>query len=210
VISVLLADDHSFMRAGIEAVLRGSRYSLVETVADGDAALAAVGRCTPDICIFDVRMPGKDGVTVLETMRRGGDDRPVVLLTAELTDRALYAAVKAGVNGIVLKNGAEDSLIECLDAVVGGARSIDVELMARALDLAISGGGVDPLGKLAPREREIAELVAQGMRNREIAERLSMSEGTVKVYLHGVYQKLGVENRTALALLARDADAQGR
>jgi len=210
VISVLLADDHPFMRAGIQAVLRGSRYSLVETVADGDAALAAVGRCKPDICIFDVRMPGKDGVTVLETMRRGGDDRPVVLLTAELTDRALYAAVKAGVNGIVLKNGAEDSLIECLDAVVGGARSMDVELMARALDLAISGGGVDPFGKLAPREREIAELVAQGLRNREIADRLSMSEGTVKVYLHGVYQKLGVENRTSLALLARDADAQGR
>ena len=104
-ISVLLADDHSFMRAGIEAVLRGSRYSLVETVADGDAAVAAVARCNPDICIFDVRMPGKDGVTVLETMREAGDDRPVVLLTAELTDRALYGAVKAGANGIVLKNG---------------------------------------------------------------------------------------------------------
>ncbi len=204
-ISVLLADDHSFMRAGIEAVLRGSRYTLVETVADGEAALAALARCNPDICIFDVRMPGKDGVTVLETMRNAGDTRPVVLLTAELSDRALYTAVKAGVDGIVLKNGAEDSLIECLDAVTGGAKSIDVELMARALDLAISGGGIDRLAKLAPRERQITELVAQGLRNREIAERLSMSEGTVKVYLHGIYQKVGVENRTSLALLARGA-----
>lgn len=193
------------MRAGIEAVLRGSRYTLVETVADGEAALAALARCNPDICIFDVRMPGKDGVTVLETMRNAGDTRPVVLLTAELSDRALYTAVKAGVDGIVLKNGAEDSLIECLDAVTGGAKSIDVELMARALDLAISGGGIDRLAKLAPRERQITELVAQGLRNREIAERLSMSEGTVKVYLHGIYQKVGVENRTSLALLARGA-----
>ena len=66
-------------------------------------------------------------------------------------------------------------------------------------------GGVDPLGKLAPRERQIAALVAQGLRNREIGVRLSMSEGTVKVYLHGIYQKVGVENRTGLALLARDA-----
>jgi two-component system nitrate/nitrite response regulator NarP len=203
-ISVLLADDHPFMRAGVEAVLKGSRYALVETVTDGDAALAAVARCNPDICIFDVRMPGKDGVAALEAMRSGGDERPVVMLTAELTDRALYAAVKAGVNGIVLKNGAEDSLIECLDAVVGGARAIDLDLVARALDLAITGGGVDPLTKLAPRERQIAELVAQGLRNREIAERLAMSEGTVKVYLHGIYQKVGVENRTALALRARD------
>ncbi len=193
------------MRAGIEAVLRGSRYSLVDSVGDGDAALAAVAHRNPDVCIFDVRMPGKDGVAVLEAMRDSGDERPVVLLTAELTDRALYAAVKAGVNGIVLKNGAEDSLIECLDAVVAGGRSIDLALMARALDLAMSGGGVDPLGRLAPRERQIAELVAQGLRNREIAVRLAMSEGTVKVYLHGIYQKVGVENRTGLALLARDS-----
>ena len=94
------------MRAGVESVLRGSRYSLVETVSDGIAALAAVARCNPALCIFDVRMPGKDGVAVLEAMRESGDERPVVLLTAELTDRALYAAVNARVNGIVLKNGA--------------------------------------------------------------------------------------------------------
>jgi two-component system nitrate/nitrite response regulator NarP len=209
VITVLLADDHPFMRAGVEAVLRGTRYSLVETVCDGEAALAAVARSNPDICIFDVRMPGRDGVSTLEAMREGGDQRPVVMLTAELTDRALYAAVKAGVNGIVLKNGAEDSLIECLDTVMLGGRAIDADLMSRTLDLAITGGNLDPLARLAPRERQIAELVAQGLRNREIADRLAMSEGTVKVYLHGIYQKVGVENRTGLALLAREFVTQG-
>jgi two-component system nitrate/nitrite response regulator NarL len=204
VTTVLLADDHPFMRAGVESVLRGSPYQLLATVNDGDAALAAVKEHDPDICIFDVRMPGRDGVATLQAMRDGGDDRPVVLLTAELTDRALYTAVKAGVNGIVLKDGAEDALIECLNTVAAGARAIDPALMDRALDLAMTGGS-DPLAKLAPREREIAELVAKGLRNREIAERLTMSEGTVKVYLHGIYQKVGVENRTALALMARDA-----
>jgi two-component system nitrate/nitrite response regulator NarP len=203
----LLADDHPFMRAGVEAVLRDTRYSLVETVCDGEAALAAVARLDPDICIFDVRMPQRDGVSALEVMRAGGDQRPVVLLTAELNDRALYSAVKAGVNGIVLKNGAEDSLIECLDKVMSGSRAIDVDLLSRAMDLALSGGGADPLARLAPRERQIAELVAEGLRNREIAERLAMSEGTVKVYLHGIYQKVGVENRTGLALLARGSSA---
>jgi two-component system nitrate/nitrite response regulator NarL len=202
--TVLLADDHPFMRAGVEAVLRGSPYDLIATVSDGDQALAAVDSHDPDICIFDVRMPGRDGVATLEAMRARGDHRPVVLLTAELTNRALHGAVKAGVNGIVLKDGAEDALLACLDTVAGGGRAIDPGLMERALDLAVSGGS-DPLAKLAPREREIAELVSHGLRNREIAERLSMSEGTVKVYLHGIYQKVGVENRTGLALMARDA-----
>ena len=202
--TVLLADDHPFMRAGVEAVLRGSPYQLLATVSDGDAALAGVKQHDPDICIFDVRMPGRDGVATLQAMRESGDERPVVLLTAELTDRALYTAVKAGVNGIVLKDGAEDALIECLNTVAAGGRAIDPGLMDRALDLAMTGGS-DPLAKLAPREREIAELVAKGLRNREIADRLTMSEGTVKVYLHGIYQKVGVENRTALALMARDA-----
>lgn len=204
-ISVLLADDHSFMRAGVESVLRDSRYELTATVSDGDAALAAVARLDPDICIFDVRMPEKSGVAALEAMRARGDTRPVVLLTAELEDRSLLAAIKAGVNGIVLKNGAEDSLIECLDNVTAGRRSIDSDLLQRALDLSMDGGKGDPFSRLAPRERQIAELVAQGLRNREIAERLTMSEGTVKVYLHGIYQKVGVENRTSLALMARDA-----
>jgi two-component system nitrate/nitrite response regulator NarP len=204
-ISVLLADDHPFMRAGVESVLRGSRYELVATVSDGEAALGAVAHHDPAICIFDVRMPVKNGVAALEALRARGDNRPVVLLTAELENRSLYAAVKAGVNGIVLKNGAEDSLIDCLDTVMAGRRSIDADLLQRALDLSMDGGKLDPLGRLAPRERQIAELVATGLRNREIAERLAMSEGTVKVYLHGIYQKVGVENRTGLALIARDA-----
>lgn len=203
-IPVLLADDHSFMRAGVEAVLRGTRYDLVAAVSDGDAAIAAVAKHDPAVCIFDIRMPGRDGVATLEALRSRGDTRPVVLLTAELEDRALYAAVKAGVNGVVLKNGAEDSLVECLDAVMAGQRSIDADLLQRALDISLDGGRSDPLTRLAPRERQIAELVAQGLRNREIAHRLAMSEGTVKVYLHAIYQKVGVENRTALALMARD------
>ena len=81
-ISVLLADDHSFMRAGVESVLRGSRYELVATVSDGDAALSAIARHDPAVCIFDVRMPGKNGIAALEALRAKGDTRPVVLLTA--------------------------------------------------------------------------------------------------------------------------------
>lgn len=201
-VSVLLADDHPFMRAGVEAVLRGTGFEIVAMANDGDEALAAVARRNPAICIFDVRMPQRGGIETLQALRAVGDMRPVVLLTAELEDRSLLAAVRAGVNGIVLKDGAEDALIDALDKVAAGERAIPEPLLQHALDLSLSGGEVDPLAPLAPRERQIAAQVGRGLRNREIAEALAMSEGTVKVYLHTIYQKLGIKNRTELALIA--------
>jgi two-component system nitrate/nitrite response regulator NarP len=201
-VTVLLADDHPFMRAGVEAVLRGTRYQLVATANNGDEALAAVAQESPDICIFDVRMPKRSGVEALQAMREKGDTRPVVLLTAELGDYALLSAVKAGVNGIVLKDGAEDALLGALDRVAAGDRAIPPPLLQRALDLSLAGDKADPLASLAPRERQIASHVGRGLRNREIADALAMSEGTVKVYLHTIYQKLGIKNRTELALIA--------
>ena len=208
-IRVLLADDHPFMRAGVEAVLRGSRFEIVATASTGDEALAALAEHDPAICIVDVRMPGRSGIEVLQTMRERGDARPVVLLTAELEDHALLSAVRAGVDGIVLKDGAEDALLDALDSVHAGRRAIPQPLLQRALDLSVAGSPADPLADLAPRERQIAMQVGRGLRNREIAEILAMSEGTVKVYLHAIYQKLGVKNRTELALIAHKSGTTG-
>jgi two-component system nitrate/nitrite response regulator NarP len=201
-VAVLLADDHPFMRAGVEAVLRGTRFDIVAMANDGDEALAAVALHDPAVCIFDIRMPKKTGVEALQALRASGDMRPVVLLTAALEDRSLLAAVRAGVNGIVLKDGAEDALLDALEKVAAGDKAIPQVLLQRALDLSLAGGNLDPLASLAPRERQIAALVGRGMRNREIADALAMSEGTVKVYLHTIYQKLGIKNRTELALIA--------
>jgi two-component system nitrate/nitrite response regulator NarP len=208
--SVLLADDHPFMRAGVEAVLRGTRFDIVAMVNDGEEALAAVARHDPDICIFDIRMPTRSGVEALQALRDKADMRPVVLLTAALEDHALLAAVRAGVNGIVLKDGAEDALIDALERVRRGEKAIPQALLQRALDLSLSGGKADPLGPLAPRERQIAAEVGRGLRNREIADALAMSEGTVKVYLHTIYQKLGIKNRTELALIAHTTEEGSR
>jgi len=202
VIPVLLADDHPFMRAGVESVLRGTRFTIVAMANDGDEALAALAEHDPQICIFDVRMPKRSGVEAVQAMRAAGDMRPVVLLTAALEDHSLLSAVRAGVNGIVLKDGAEDALLEALEKVERGEKAIPQGLLQRALDLSLSGGKSDPLAPLAPRERQIAAHVGRGLRNREIADALAMSEGTVKVYLHTIYQKLGIKNRTELALIS--------
>jgi len=206
--SVVLADDHPFMRAGVEAVLRGTQFNVVAMANDGDEALVAVSKHDPDICIFDIRMPKRSGVEVLQAMREKGDTRPVVLLTAALEDRSLLGAVRAGVNAIVLKDGAEDALLNALEKVAAGQKSIPENLLQRALDLSLTGGKADPLAPLAPRERQIASHVGRGLRNREIAEALAMSEGTVKVYLHTIYQKLGIKNRTELALIAHEQETR--
>jgi two-component system nitrate/nitrite response regulator NarP len=200
--TVLIADDHAFIRTGIEAVLRGSSFEVVAMCADGSEALAKVEELDPGICIFDIRMPGTDGVAALEALRARGDRRPVILLTADLEDAHLLAAVRAGVNGLVLKEGAEDTLLKCLESVAAGRRAVPSELLERALDLSLADKVPDPFDSLAPREAEIVVHVGRGLRNRDIGEALGMTEGTVKVYLHTIYQKLGVENRTELAILA--------
>lgn len=205
---ILLADDHSFMRTGVQAVLRGSNFDIIATASNGDEALVAVGRYNPDICVFDVRMPGKTGVEALQHLRERGDNRPVVLLTAGLEDHALLSAVRAGVNAIVLKDEAEECLLDALRKVESGQRSVPERLLQRALDLSLTGDS-DPLAALAPRERQIAAQVGRGLRNKEIADALAMSEGTVKVYLHTIYQRLRIKNRTELALIAHKAGEAG-
>ena len=201
---VLLADDHPFILVGLESILRDTDYQIVGTVNSGHAALEAIPKLRPDILVMDVSMPGRTGVDVLRTLRSRGDQRPVVLLTASLEDNLVVEALALGVQGIVLKEGAHRLLLDCLAAVSQGGRWIEQSILQRALELSMNGGAaVDPLAALAPRERAIVGLVAKGLRNRDIACELGMAEGTVKVYLHRIYDKLGVSSRTELAILAK-------
>lgn len=201
-VSVLIADDHSFIRAGVEAVLRTSRFHIVAGTASGEETLDAIATHDPAIVLLDINMPGMNGVQTLEALRARGDRRPVVLLTAEISDRQLLSVMRAGVDGIVPKDGAEDELIDALEIVAAGGRSIAPPILQRALDLSLNPDAGGPLDRLNPRERRIARLVARGLRNRDIGAAMNIGEGTVKVYLHTMYQKLGIENRTELALLA--------
>ncbi|SMC67344.1 response regulator transcription factor [Novosphingobium sp. B1] len=201
-IPVLVADDHGFIRAGVEAVLRGTQFSVVAATASGEETLDAIKTHDPAIVLLDINMPGMNGVQTLEVLRSRGDMRPVVLLTAEINDRQLIKVMRAGVEGIVSKDGAEDGLIDVLEKVHQGHRAIAPSFLQRALDLSLKPEAMGPLAKLNPRERKIAALVARGLRNRDIGAELGIGEGTVKVYLHTIYQKLGIENRTELALMA--------
>ena len=209
---LLIADDHPFILSGLEAVLRDTQYRVVATAPDGRAALEALPAARPDIMVLDVHMPELGGVDVLRTLRSRGDDRAVVLLTASLSDDRLLEALKLGVRGIVLKEGAQQLLVRCLDEVRNGGRWIDHSLLHRAVDLQMGGSAAPKAGlaTLTVRERAIAALIAKGRRNREIADELGITEGTVKVYLHGIYEKLDLTNRTELAVLVRESENDPR
>jgi two-component system nitrate/nitrite response regulator NarP len=202
---LLIADDHRIIVTGLESMLRDTDYEVVGSVADGRDVAAAVVRLRPDILLLDVSMPGQSGIEVLRSIREFDPAPGIVLLTAGLDDSELMEAVRLGVQGIVLKQGAHHLLIPCLEAIRAGSRWIDPTLLQRTLDLALSGSRAsDPYRGLTARERSIAALAAQGLRNRDIAARLEVNEGTVKMYLHRIYRKLGVGNRTELANFVRN------
>jgi two-component system nitrate/nitrite response regulator NarP len=202
---VLIADDHPFLLAGVRAVLEAAGMEVVAAVADGDAALDAVAAHDPQVLVLDVNMPGRDGVAVLEALRDAEDWRPVILLTAELGDGQLLAALRAGVNGVLGKQGGSRTLVEAIGIVLQGGQAIPADLLARALDLSGRTDSAGMLAALSPRELALARAAGSGLRNREIGEQLGMTEGAIKVALHRLYDKLGVTNRTELALLVRDS-----
>jgi len=195
---VLLADDHPMIRSAVTMLLEGTDFTVAAHAVSGESALAAIRDSSPDIVILDLAMRGGSGLEVLRQIRSEKDERAVVILTAAIDDRSLAEALALGADGIVLKNSDPAYLLDCLESVRQGGRWLDPELGERiaALDAR------DKQADLSPREGEIVALVAQGMRNREIALELGITEGTVKVYLHAIFEKLGVSNRTELAIRA--------
>lgn len=203
---VLIADDHPIIVSGLQSVLRGSDFEIVGVETRGDRVPDAVARAQPDILILDISMPGRSGLDVLTELRERGDPCRVVMLTAGIDDQGLMRALDLKAEGVLLKEGRPANLIRALEKVRSGMRVVDDALLQRALDLKM-GGTPDGTAfeALSPREQMVARQVAEGRRNKEIAEALGISEGTVKVHLHNIYEKLGVTNRTELAIMMRSS-----
>ena len=204
---VLVAEDDPLTLSGISMLLDKTNFEVVATVNTGTAALDALPKARPDMLILDNSMPERTGLDVLRTLRHRGDNRSVILLTGGINDQATKEAMQLGVDGIVIKSTAPRDLLTCLETVVQGRRWLDQEVMQRAMQLAMSPEGPrDPLEALSARERAVASLAQRGLRNKEIADELGLTEGTVKVHLHKVFEKLGVRGRTELILLAQDRE----
>ena len=198
---VLLADDHPMIGAALEVLLRGTDYELIGRARSGADALAQIQRLKPDLLLLDVHMPDGSGLDVLRKLRENRRAPAVVLLTAGMDDSQLLAVDKLAAEGMVLKTSDPALLIECMEQVRKGERCVDPEIAER---MSHAKERASRAPSLTPRERELVELVAQGLRNRDIGAKLGVTEGTVKVYLHAIFDKLGVDNRTELAMRAGD------
>lgn len=193
----MLIDDHPVVRAGLRAILDG--FEDVEVVAegvDGADALHAT-RAEVDVIVCDIQMPGMDGITATRRLR-AADGPPVLILTTYDTQADIVAAVEAGALGYLLKDAPEQVLHDAVVATAAGRRTLSPEV-ADALAERLSR----PAEALSLREIDILRALETGAGNRELAKQLFISEATVKTHLVHIYQKLGVENRTAAIAAAR-------
>ncbi|HEX6661107.1 MAG TPA: response regulator transcription factor [Sphingomicrobium sp.] len=201
-IRILLSDDHPMIRTAIEVLLRETPFELVGTAANGVQALSEIDRLSPDILLVDLEMPELGGMDVIRKLQAQSQHPKIIILTAAIDDSSLMEARALKVQGMVLKNSDPAYLLDCLEAVSAGRTWTDPELQARAEQLAETLRGERVA--LAPRERQLIRYIRRGLRNREIAKELGVTEGTVKVYLHAIFEKLGVKNRTELAIGAEE------
>jgi two-component system nitrate/nitrite response regulator NarP len=199
-VPVVVADDHPMMLSGVIALLENTEFEVVATVSTGEAALEAVETMAPEILICDVRMPGMSGVSVLKELRSRQSSCSVVLLTGGLTDPELLEAVKLNADGVLLKDAAPALLMRCLEEVRQGRAWMDRSLLEQGLSASMDASAQRPLDQLTPRELDVARLVAEGKRNLAIAQKMGVTEGSVKVYLSRIYEKTGLGSRTELAL----------
>lgn len=204
-IRVIIADDHPIVLHGLHQLFaRAGDFEVVAACASGDEALAAVRSRPADVLVLDLRMPGMSGMAVLRTMAAEGLTMKTVLLSAAVQDEQVVQAVQLGVLGVVLKESPPDDLLACVRKASEGLPCAKTEMMARAFGQTRNRDARPAeAAALTPRELEIVRMVSEGLRNKEIGERLSISEGTVKVHLHNVYEKLGIDGRLELLLFAQ-------
>jgi DNA-binding NarL/FixJ family response regulator len=205
-ITLVLADDHPLILDGLESLLKAEQdFTVLARCSTGEESVAAVREHNPDILVLDIRMPGMDGFEVLRELKQAKLPTRVVLLTAALEEHALVEVIGLGVRGVVLKEMAPRLLVRCIRTVHEGGQWLEKRASARALDTLVrrEAGLRQASTILTARELAIVRAIANGRRNKEIAEQLKIAEGTVKVHLHNIYQKLGVDSRLALMLYAR-------
>ena len=206
-ITLVLANDHPLILDGMENLFRLEKdFKVVARCLDNQETVGALRKHKPDVLVLDIRMPGKDGLSLLREMRKEKLPTRVVLLTGALDEEGLAEAVRLGVRGLVLKEMAPKLLVQCIRQVHAGELWLEKRSVSLALEklLQREAGQREVAQLLTPREIEIVKQVIAGLRNGEIAKRLFISEGTVKMHLHNIYQKLGVDSRIKLTRYAQE------
>jgi len=212
---IVLADDHPLFRDGVASLLGAWGHEIVGQAADGAEAIATVDRLRPDLVLMDVRMPGVSGLDATRVLGARYPEMAIVMLTVSEDEADLFEAIKAGARGYLFKSLDAGQLRSMIDAVARGEAAITPATAVRILALWANPGTSDATAaaerearesgnpdRLTPRELEVLELVTRGLRNKEIAAALGITENTAKYHLRHILEKLHAESRTELAARA--------
>jgi NarL family two-component system response regulator LiaR len=195
-VKILVVDDDALVTRSLRVLLsREADLHVIGTAGDGAAAVAFCERSLPDAVLMDIRMPGMDGVEATREIKRRWPGVRVVILTTFQDDESIRGALAAGADGYLLKSAPTAGMAQMLRATAAGTSVVDAAVLRRLGDAPRA-----PLEGLTPRESDVAELVAQGCSNREIAAQLFLGEGTVRNILSTALDKLGLRDRTQLAI----------
>ena len=202
-VRIIIADDHPVVRRGLaQFIAEEDGLEIVGECVDGESALMEVERRAPDILIADLRMPKIGGLDVLRRLQDQPSSPAVVILAGNISDDEVVEAMRLGAKGVVLKEMAPSLLVACIRKVAAGGTWLEKEAVGRSMEKLLKYEKARDT--LTAREIEIVRMVATGLGNREIGEKLFITEGTVKTHLHSVYEKLGVKGRVQLANYAQE------
>jgi DNA-binding NarL/FixJ family response regulator len=203
-IRILIVDDHPVVCAGLTSMLSAQPgIEVVGSAASGEEALAIVQRDSPDVLLLDLRMPGMDGIGVLQALKKMGNSPRVVVLTSFEKEEDIYRAIRAGAHGYLLKDSIKSEMIAAISVVNAGKRYIPRHIAARLADRMMRSD-------LTPRELQILELLAQGSTNKQIGSALDISDNTVRHHVNNIMEKLQVSDRTeAVATAMRSGVLSG-
>jgi DNA-binding NarL/FixJ family response regulator len=210
-VRVLIVDDDALVRAGLTMMLDGADgIAVVGEAGDGDEVVRAIEACAPNVVLMDLRMPRVDGIVATSWVRARSRPPEVIVLTTFDADENVLRALRAGASGFLLKDSPPVEIAEAVRRVAAGDPILSPSITRRLMDRAATEGSTRDwaraaLDKLSPREREVALAIARGSTNGEIADGLAMSVATVKAHITHILTKLGLSNRTQIALLTHDA-----
>ena len=212
VIRVLIADDHPIVREGLEAVLSMQPdIEIIGEAADGEEAVRKTLELRPDVVAMDLRMPRKDGLTAISEISLALPDVRILVLTSFEDDESVFAAIKAGALGFVLKDSATDQLLHAIRAVYHGESVLHPAIARKVLQEIKRPSSSTTAGDLlTPRELEVLQHLAQGQSNREIAANLSINVRTVATHVRSILDKLHLANRTQAALYASRSSSKSQ
>ena len=197
---VMLVDDRSLIRNGIASLLRAHGHEVVAEANDGHEALELVDRASPDLILMDIQMPGMGGLEATRLIKTQHPDTKIVMLTVSDDENDLFEAVKSGAHGYLLKDLEAPQFFEALDAIDRGEAVIPTRLAGNLLAEFRSKSQrvleTEPSDSLSPREKEVLDLVSQGLTNKEVAEKLYVTENTVKYHMKNILDKLHLRNRS--------------